>query len=52
LPWDLLRAGKVLPVIVRRYRRSEVGEAIRYLSGKHALGKVVITFGGRLNDGN
>jgi len=40
---DLMKAGKVTPVIDRRYRLSEVPEAIRYLAEKHARGKVVIT---------
>ncbi len=40
---DLLKAGKVTPVIDRRYKLSEVPEAIRYLEEGHARGKVVIT---------
>jgi NADPH:quinone reductase-like Zn-dependent oxidoreductase len=40
---DLMQAGKVTPVIDRRYRLSEVPEAIRYLGEGHARGKVVIT---------
>jgi NADPH:quinone reductase-like Zn-dependent oxidoreductase len=39
---DLMQAGKVTPVIDRSYRLSEVPEAIRYLEGGHARGKVVI----------
>jgi len=39
----LLEAGKVTPVIDRRYRLSEVPEAVRYLEQGHARGKVVIT---------
>jgi len=39
---DLLRAGKVRPVIDRRYRLGEVPAAIRYLEEGHARGKVVI----------
>jgi NADPH:quinone reductase-like Zn-dependent oxidoreductase len=35
-------AGKVVPVIDRRYPLSEVPEAIRYLEAGHARGKVVI----------
>ncbi|HMD98239.1 MAG TPA: NAD(P)-dependent alcohol dehydrogenase [Terriglobia bacterium] len=42
---DLMMARKVTPVIDRRYRFSEVPEAIRYLEEGHARGKVVITFG-------
>ena len=40
---ELLEAGKVVPVIDRRYPLSEVPEAIRYLEKGHAQGKVVIT---------
>jgi len=40
---ELMKAGKVTPVIDRRYRLSEVPEAIRYLEQGHARGKVVIT---------
>ncbi len=40
---DLLQTGKVTPVIDRSYRLSEVPEAIRYLEGGHARGKVVVT---------
>ncbi len=40
---DLIEAGKVTPVIDRRYPLSEVPEAIRYLEEGHAQGKVVIT---------
>jgi NADPH:quinone reductase-like Zn-dependent oxidoreductase len=40
---DLMAAGKVTPVIDRRYSLSEVPEAIRYLEGGHARGKVVIS---------
>ena len=39
---DLMQAGKVTPVIDRRYRLSEVPAAIRYLEEGHARGKVVI----------
>ena len=39
---DLMEAGKVRPVIDRRYRLSEVCEAIRYLEEGHARGKVVL----------
>ena len=38
----LLEAGKVVPVIDRRYPLSEVPDAIRYLEEGHARGKVVI----------
>ena len=40
---DLLDAGKLVPVIDRRYPLSGVAEAIRYLEEGHAQGKVVIT---------
>ena len=40
---ELLEAGKVVPVIDRRYPLSEVAEAIRYLEEGHAKGKVIIT---------
>jgi NADPH:quinone reductase-like Zn-dependent oxidoreductase len=39
---ELMRAGKVIPVIDRCYGLSEIPEAIRYLSEGHARGKVVI----------
>ena len=40
---ELFEAGKVVPVIDRRYPLSEVPEALRYLEEGHALGKIVIT---------
>jgi len=40
---DLMQSGKVTPVIDRRYKLSEVPDAIRYLEEGHARGKVVIT---------
>ena len=40
---ELLEAGKVVPVIERRYSLSQVAEAIRYLEEGHAQGKLVIT---------
>jgi len=42
---ELFEAGKVVPVIDRRYSLSEVPEAIRYLEEGHAQGKIVITVG-------
>ncbi|MDZ7623850.1 MAG: NAD(P)-dependent alcohol dehydrogenase [Ignavibacteriaceae bacterium] len=42
---ELLEAGKIKPVIDRRYPLSEVPDAIRYLEQGHARGKVVITIG-------
>jgi NADPH:quinone reductase-like Zn-dependent oxidoreductase len=40
---ELLEAGKVVPVIDRRYPLREVAEALRYVEEGHARGKVVIT---------
>jgi NADPH:quinone reductase-like Zn-dependent oxidoreductase len=40
---ELLEAGKVVPVIDRRYSLSEAAEALRYLGEGHARGKVVVT---------
>ena len=48
---ELIEAGKVRPVIDRRFPLSEAAEALRYLGAGHARGKVVITMecaGGRL----
>ena len=41
---DLIATGKVTPVIDRRYKLSEVEEALHYLEEGHARGKVVISF--------
>jgi len=43
---ELIRSGKLTPVIDKRYRLDEVPDALRYLEEKHARGKVVITLGG------
>ena len=40
---ELIEAGKVTPVIDRRYPLRDVADAIRYLEAGHAKGKVVIT---------
>jgi NADPH:quinone reductase-like Zn-dependent oxidoreductase len=40
---ELLEAGKVVPVIDRRYPLNEVAEAFRYFGEGHVRGKVVIT---------
>ncbi|KAF5435453.1 NADPH:quinone reductase [Candidatus Methanophagaceae archaeon] len=40
---ELFEAGKVKPVIDKRYPLSEVPEALRYFGEGHARGKVVIT---------
>jgi NADPH:quinone reductase-like Zn-dependent oxidoreductase len=39
---ELLEAGKVKPIIDRRYPLSEVADALRYLEEGHAQGKIVI----------
>ena len=39
---DLMQAGKLTPVIDRRYRLSEVPAAIRYSEEGHARGKIII----------
>jgi len=39
---ELFETGKVVPVIDRRYSLSEVPEALRYLEGGQAKGKIVI----------
>ncbi len=40
---EFMAAGKVRPVIDKRYRLSEASEAFRYMKKGHARGKVVIT---------
>ncbi|HSE11041.1 MAG TPA: NAD(P)-dependent alcohol dehydrogenase [Rudaea sp.] len=40
---DLLRTGKVKPVIDRTYKLSELPEALKYLELGHARGKVVVS---------
>jgi NADPH:quinone reductase-like Zn-dependent oxidoreductase len=40
---ELIEAGKVTPVIDRRFPLRDVADAIRYLEAGHAQGKVVIT---------
>ena len=40
---ELIKAGKVKPMIDRRYSLGEAGSAIAYLEEGHARGKVVIT---------
>ena len=39
----LLEAGKIVPVIDRRYLLSDAAEALRYLEARHAQGKIVLT---------
>jgi len=40
---ELLEAGTITPVIDKRYRLSEVAEALRYLGEGHARGKIVVS---------
>ena len=40
---ELLEAGKVTPVIDRRYELSEIADALRYMGEGHAQGKIVLT---------
>jgi len=40
---ELLKEGKVTPVIDRRYELSEIADAFRYMGEGHAQGKIVIT---------
>jgi NADPH:quinone reductase-like Zn-dependent oxidoreductase len=40
---QLLEAGKVTPVVDRRYELSETADALRYLGEGHARGKIVVT---------
>jgi NADPH:quinone reductase-like Zn-dependent oxidoreductase len=40
---NLMKGGKVIPVIDRTYKLSEAAEAMRYFEEGHARGKVVIT---------
>lgn len=45
LRMELYEAGKVVPVIDRRYPLSEAAEALRYNGGGDVRGKIVITVG-------
>jgi NADPH:quinone reductase-like Zn-dependent oxidoreductase len=40
---ELLEAGKIKPVIDRRYALTEIADAFRYMGKGHARGKVVVT---------
>jgi NADPH:quinone reductase-like Zn-dependent oxidoreductase len=40
---ELIEAGKIAPVIDRRYPLGEVADALRYLKEGRARGKIVIT---------
>jgi len=42
---ELLEAGKVVPVIDRRYPLKDAADALRYLEEHHARGKIVLTIG-------
>jgi NADPH:quinone reductase-like Zn-dependent oxidoreductase len=46
---DLLKTGKVKPVIDRMYKLDELPDAMRYLEKGHARGKVVIDVAGDAN---
>jgi len=43
---ELMETGNVKPVIDRTFSLNEVPEAVRYVAGKHARGKVVISVSG------
>lgn len=40
---DLMRDGKVTPVIDRRYPLAEIADAVRYSEAGHARGKIIVT---------
>ncbi len=40
---ELIKEGKVKPIIDKRYPLSEAAEAVRYLEEGHARGKIVVT---------
>ena len=40
---ELFEAGKVVPVIDKRYPLSEVAEALRYFAAGHVKGKIIIS---------
>jgi NADPH:quinone reductase-like Zn-dependent oxidoreductase len=40
---ELMKSGKLTPIIDRSYKLGEIAQAIRYLETGHARGKVVIT---------
>ncbi len=42
---DFLEAGKVIPAIDKCYSLDETANALRYLGGGHARGKIIITMG-------
>jgi NADPH:quinone reductase-like Zn-dependent oxidoreductase len=41
---ELIAAGKLRPIIDRRYPLSEIVDALKWVDDGHARGKVVITF--------
>jgi NADPH:quinone reductase-like Zn-dependent oxidoreductase len=46
---ELFKAGKVVPIIDRRYTLSEVPEALQYLESGTHLGKIIITVANNSN---
>jgi len=40
---EFLEAGKMTPVIDRRYELSEIADALRYMGEGHARGKIILT---------
>jgi NADPH:quinone reductase-like Zn-dependent oxidoreductase len=40
---ELIEAGKIKPVVDRRYELSETADAFRYLGEGHARGKIIVT---------
>ena len=40
---EFLEAGKMTPVIDRRYESSEIADALRYMGEGHARGKIILT---------
>ena len=40
---ELLAAGKLTPVVDRRFELAEIGDALRYMGEAHPRGKIVIT---------
>ena len=40
---ELLEAGKVIPVIDRRYAFTDIADALQYMGEGHAQGKIVIS---------
>jgi NADPH:quinone reductase-like Zn-dependent oxidoreductase len=45
---ELIETGKIKPVIDRTFCLDDVPEAVRYVDGKHARGKVVISINGSM----